>query len=254
MFDRRNLHDKYCVAFIDILGFKSLTSRHNLEQSGLFIDDAIERMKSITTIEKEKVGQRAGYIKTLQFADSVVLLFEKDPYTCLLAATKLMSLQFQLATKGIFLRGAICSGQMYVDLKNDIYYGEAWNKAVLQEGRAIYPRILIENSLATMVTDWLKLMDESVFEFYLSEDGYHVLDTYKGHYWLDGKLRGLSTDFGYRLMMSAIQYRAFLDNIDDGVLRKYYWVANTLRENITQYPELKDEIENLCGKILKRLI
>lgn len=254
MFDTRNLYDEYCVAFIDILGFKSMTSRHNIEQSGLFIDDAIERMKSITTIEKENVGDRAGYIKTLQFADSVVLLFEKDPYTCLLAATKLMSLQFQLATKGILLRGAICSGQMYIDLENDIYYGEAWNKAVIQEGGAIYPRIIIENSLATMVTDWLKQMNESVLEFYLSEDGYHVLDTYKGYYWLDGKLRGLSTDFGYQLMVSAIEYRTSLDNVDDGVLRKYYWVANTLRENVKQHSKLKDEIEKLCDDILERLI
>lgn len=254
MFDRKNLHDEYCVAFIDILGFKSMTSRHNVEKSGLFIDDAIERMKSITTVEKRNVEQKAGDIKTLQFADSVVLLFEKEPYTCLLVANKLMSLQFQLATKGIFLRGAICSGQMYIDLENDIYYGEAWNKAVTQESRVIYPRIIIESSLAAMVTEWLKQMKESVLEFYLSEDGYYVLDTYKGYCWTDRKLGGLSIDFCYRLMISAIQDRAFLDNVDDGILRKYYWVANTLRENVKQYSELKDKVEKLCDDILERLI
>ena len=253
MFQKNNLHDEYCVAFIDILGFKSMTSKDQISETGLLINDAIEKMKTIMTVETHTLQPQNISIKTLQFADSVVLLFEKDPYTCLVATTKLMALQFQLATKGIFLRGAICSGQMYVDLENDIYYGEAWNKAVTQEGNVIYPRIIIENNLASMITEWLSKMNESVLEFYLSDDGYHVLDTYKGYYWFEGKTNSLSLDVGYRLMIYAIRYRAFLEGVSDNILRKYYWLIENLKENVKQYSDLSLELEDLREEILTHL-
>lgn len=44
------------------------------------------------------------------------------------------------------------------------YISEAWNKAVLEESGAIYPRILLENIIAKQIEDSLKNMNESFGE------------------------------------------------------------------------------------------
>ena len=138
LFDKSKLQEEYCVAFVDILGFKSMTAHGKLIENGPIINEAIENMKNIFSVqiavvkdgilqirELNQIDQVYKKIQTLQFADSIALLFPKEPYVSLLAIQRLMSLQFHLLTKGILIRGAICTGEMYIDSEQNIYYGEA---------------------------------------------------------------------------------------------------------------------------------
>lgn len=258
MFDKKNLHDEYCVAFVDILGFKNMTSNGQINIYGPIINEAIENMKKITKIKHVAFRENlfSYSIQTVQFADSIVLLFPKDFKHCMLSMSWLAFLQFELAKKGIFLRGAICTGQMYIDEHRDIYYGEAWNKAVQQEEKAVYPRIILERSLALMIENDLRGINEGVIEFYLSSDDYYVLSTFRDYFWADGD----AVDYFYQNDMKMILTKInekITNERNDSILRKYSWLVGELIETSkdrNEYTEVNRKATQLKNDILSRLI
>lgn len=254
MFDNTKLHDEYCVAFVDILGFKSMTSKNQLTTYGPILNDAIKKMKTLTQIRAFGSGDDSFKynIHTVQFADSIVLLFPNDIRCCLLSMSWLAFLQFELAQKGVFLRGAICTGQMYIDPEEDIYYGEAWNEAVLQEGKAIHPRIILQNNFALMVEEKLRNIGESVFEFYLSSDGYYVLDAYRECFWMFGDATYSTKYFGIEMILISVKERIAY-KLDASILNKYKWLIEELIIASADKEDVNKKAKNLKEKIEQKL-
>ncbi|WP_027399844.1 hypothetical protein [Anaerovorax odorimutans] len=222
------IYEEYCVAFIDILGFKNMSSKENIEKYSVIINGAIKDMREMK-VKKNLTGSDSNIpdsIKTIQFADSIVILFPKTPYVCLLAIRKIMALQFKLSLKGVFVRGAINSGGMYIDKENDIYYGEAWNKAVMQESEAIHPRILLENSLAHLISEWLLKINESTGEFYIDQDGYYVLQSYGGTAAFDLEINYKDS---LKQILQIIEKSISENNLDDKILRKYLFLVKSIK-------------------------
>jgi hypothetical protein len=250
-----NLHDEYCVAFIDILGFKFMTSSEKIGEYTPIITDAIIRMREVKTYNNhiEFSSEIFDSIKVVQFADSIVVLFPKTPHAAFAAIRSIMALQLELAGKGIFLRGSINSGQMYVDTLNDIYFGEAWNKAVYNENEAIYPRVLLENSIAYMIIKWLAEMNESVGEFYIDEDGYFVIDSY-------GIMAILDLNWPIRdslnMILQNIHRIIKASRVDDKILRKYLWIVkhieNKQKKKLFDATILKNTHEEILTQLQSR--
>ncbi|MFD2304519.1 hypothetical protein ACFSYE_15220, partial [Roseibacillus ishigakijimensis] len=138
------------VAFIDILGFSSLVSRLR--------DDQDLHTKVFTALRmiggyKRIAGKTAYAQQNLEvsvFSDSIVISAESEHLFDVLWAC--LGLQSQLLTLGVLLRGGVSSGHLIH--KDDILYGEGMLKAYhLENGAAIYPRIIIDPSLEATVSN-----------------------------------------------------------------------------------------------------
>lgn len=120
------LRDDYCVAYIDILGFKNMTNNvDKIKEFAPIITDAIERMKRINIENRYDLGDTNIDNIIIQGADSLFVLFPNNFINSFVTIRRLMILQFILALKGVYIRGSINSGAMYIDTENEIYFGEA---------------------------------------------------------------------------------------------------------------------------------
>ena len=234
------LHADYCVAFIDILGFKSMTdTREKLEKNAEIINDALDLMKKYRP--EDKYGKLIGKteIIQLQVSDSLVFVFPKDFCNTLVVFAWISTLQFSLAQKGIYIRGSINSGAMYIDKDNDRYFGEAWDKAVLAEGRVVTPRILIEPSVAAVVQEALNKINEGVLEFFLDQDGEIVLTSYTPLVVMSNLKPANRENL---LQAYAELFKNMSDQIENArdnpyLLQKYLWITRHIIE-----PYERDEV------------
>lgn len=223
------IHENYCVAFVDILGFKSLT--YALDNSKCSeIDSALEIMRSHKLKEKQFENLRKDtHIISMQVSDSLIFLFPKTFANLYIVIRCLAVMQFQMAMQGIYVRGSVNSGLMYVDEDKQIYYGEAWNKAVVSEETAVTPRILLESSLADFLTRYLReTFNEGVTEFFRDEDGNFSLSSYDWYNALNLQI-GETAGQSYLGMLNELERNVVRNSQNKGVLRKYLWINNKIR-------------------------
>ncbi|WP_105620113.1 hypothetical protein [Vallitalea okinawensis] len=139
------------VAFLDVLGFKKLVmkdtpaSRQKLNTYFQVVNEVIEY---IGTIGRKK---RIGFIV---ISDSIILSIpsgrniqeRKDTLRSLCIAVGLI--QSRLALKDIWIRGAISSGKAYFNSTQNQIVGPAYiNAYLLEEQRAIYPRVIMDSKI-----------------------------------------------------------------------------------------------------------
>lgn len=250
--DENNIYEDYCVAFIDILGFKEMTnSSEKIIKFGQILNDSIDIMKNFEF--KEEVFSNFKKIENiinLQASDSLFFIFPKDFPNIYLVIRRLCILQFTLALKGIYTRGAISSGSMYIDKNNSVYFGEAWNKAVVTEKNAVYPRIILESSIAKLLEDKFKDMGESIIEFYLDEDGSYVLGSFGILPLLEIAQNVDYKDKNRDILEPLDSYiEEFYDN--RAILLKYLWIAKQIEKR--HYRDLQEHAARLVKRILDLL-
>lgn len=145
-------YEPHLVAFLDILGFsqiclsseKSEKARNQLKRIFEYCEDIKESFRGL--LGKEKID-------SVIISDSIVLTLKlnKDkPSLNEIRNFVLASGQFQLylAQNGVFLRGGISWGQLYVDKARKQIVGPAFIKAYnLEKSVSKYPRIVADTSL-----------------------------------------------------------------------------------------------------------
>jgi hypothetical protein len=146
-------YEKSYVAFLDVLGFKNLiyskkkADKKKVENYFGIVNSAIEYLEAID--RKQGIG-------SIVISDSIVLSVpfgntkqdnvEKLRQLCIAIAL----IQFGLALKDIWLRGAISFGDTYFDKNNNQVVGEAYiNAYLLEEKLAITPRVILDNRILT---------------------------------------------------------------------------------------------------------
>jgi hypothetical protein len=103
------------------------------------------------------VAEPAGFLKSLVFSDLVVRcriprgladirdILGREVFT-------LAKHQAFLASKGVFVRGAICWGKIYVKVKQGLIFGPGLVQSFdLERALAIFPRIVIEAQLVQRI-------------------------------------------------------------------------------------------------------
>lgn len=143
-------YDERIVAFVDILGFRSLVA----ELSG---DTELRRNLHGALTAIKSVGSFAGDPGTAQkeleasvFSDSIVISGDSNQlftviWTC-------VGLQSRLLAFGIVTRGGISRGRTHH--KEDILYGEGIIKAYdLESKAAIYPRVVVDPALVADLSE-----------------------------------------------------------------------------------------------------
>jgi len=133
---------------MDVLGSKKWAT-------GSGAQDYLDKLYNVLTKSRPRINSKpAGPIATLTFTDNVVLgcPFEDD-FEDFYASLGLMcfvasAYQAELASQGIFVRGAVSSGLLYMD--QYIAFGEGLVWAYEAEREAIYPRIVLTKQLAKL--------------------------------------------------------------------------------------------------------
>lgn len=137
-------YGNHIVAFIDILGFKSIVEESSTDKA---VFDTI--LNSLKTLEQHveynagKAAHRQSVFKMTQFSDSIVISRPNTEDALFFMIMDLNFLQNVLAKSGVLIRGGVSYGSLYHE--NNICFGPAFVKAYeLESKHAIYPRIIID--------------------------------------------------------------------------------------------------------------
>jgi len=141
-----NIYENRAVAFIDILGFRSLI-RQRKERDIL---DVLSTPPSFDDMFRTMSSSELDFQVT-RFSDSIVcsmrIPHRKNLGAGLFVAAYAGHLALEMLAKGILVRGAITAGQLYH--REDIVFGPAMVDAYeLESKHAHYPRIIVLDKLA----------------------------------------------------------------------------------------------------------
>lgn len=143
-------YEKGYVAFLDVLGFKEMVFSEELDKINLYIDSiekAINYLKSIQVKQELEIGY-------IVISDSIIIYIkhganraeniERLRNLCIAIGF----LQVTLAVKGIWLRGAISSDDVYFNSEKNQVIGKAYIEAYLLEEKFVSnPQIILDNSI-----------------------------------------------------------------------------------------------------------
>jgi len=141
-------YSQYFIAFLDVLGFKNMV----FSQSKRRIEEYFGLVKHVTGyLEGIKSKQE---LKSIIISDSVILSIpfghdESENFSNLRhLCVAIAKIQYTLAKKNIWLRGAISSGESYFNHYENLVVGPAYvNAYELEENQAINPRVIIDNKI-----------------------------------------------------------------------------------------------------------
>ena len=148
-------YEERYVAFIDILGFSSLVNRAEKDSSLLErLASALEEQGIYSEIEKsmETLGSKdpryffKNMFRMSTFSDNILISTKINPIGLGLITTLSTIICNRLLHQGIFTRGAISKGKLIHT--NTMVLGTGLIRAYeLEKAAAIYPRILIDESV-----------------------------------------------------------------------------------------------------------
>ena len=147
---------KYYIAYMDILGYKDFFRKHSDQVFEFFkrINAAVQDTKShIGNVNKSVILRNGADLNIIvkMFSDNILLCVEvKDGSVELIRLLTFLStvaeIQRTFITKyGLFLRGGVTIGDLAIN--NDIVFGQGIIDAVTLEETAIYPRIILSESV-----------------------------------------------------------------------------------------------------------
>jgi hypothetical protein len=139
------------VAFLDLLGFKELVfsqkdeDKEKIERYLGIVDSAIEYLKTIKS--KQPIGYIVisdSIILSVPFGESNDENLDRLRHLCIAVSY----IQYYLAIRDIWLRGAISFGKTYFDSNKNQIIGDGYiNAYLLEESLAKYPRVILDNKI-----------------------------------------------------------------------------------------------------------
>ncbi len=146
--------DNRFVAFIDILGFKDLVMRSSHKE-------IFEKLKNISEIKKglenfnknqKKIGDAEIHI--VSFSDSIVIFSKSDDFNNLGYFLVATSWLFAKAIeKRVPLKGGIAYGEISLDRKKQIYFGQPIIDAYEMEENVDYMGVVAHNSIDSYISE-----------------------------------------------------------------------------------------------------
>lgn len=139
---------KRFISFIDILGFKDIITKNNLEDIGKLLDII---PFSLGEIEKSEILEKAYpniKIRSSVFSDTIILFTDDDDKKSL--DRLLISTSYLIRNalyENIALKGAVSYGELAIDEKKNLFYGQPIIDAYQLEGEVSYIGVVIHNSV-----------------------------------------------------------------------------------------------------------
>ncbi|MDA3904446.1 MAG: hypothetical protein PF484_00055 [Bacteroidales bacterium] len=241
------------IAFIDILGFKTLAEKNTKEVLLKTIKPFYECKENIKKLELVLPNS----MEATFFSDSIVLSCDEIDVKEFLSIIKMLLDEFILCK--LFLRGGIALGKLYHS--NDIVFGPAMNCAYELESKfAVYPSIIISddvykitNKLYPITVPKRKRFGENPYEAFENysptedigrdDDGFYFLNPFPRNIPVSDKHKifGINSPIDFALKYKDIlekklkEYKTKLK-----IFHKYFWLAKKLNvyymaeKNITQ--------------------
>jgi hypothetical protein len=243
------------VLFMDLLGTAGPRGR----------SDALDRLRrtkhAITAARRAVRGRDAdhGDWSMTWFSDNVSLHYAADGRLDEAAALRLLIrdvglLQAHLFIRGLVARGAVAAGDFYSD--DDFIHGPALDRAVvLEKRRAIFPRVVLDETAAAVVCHGRKADRRGRNGFWhtrlLRDAEGTVFVDYLGvilHRQADVRAQGVVFARHRDLVESNLRQFDGVDGIED----KYRWLATYHNWCVRRYPETvaatKRDLELHCAR------
>ena len=187
--DRVYNYNKCLVTYIDILGFAARikASREDASKIGQIarlIGEILKRSTAWKHLDHDAEGNPKEIFDSFSFSDLTVRstrISDEEKLRDIIVSELffLCEMQFSLALEGVWMRGGMCLGDLFVDTsdpKNSIAFGPALVKSYeLESIYAIYPRIVIDRDLVAPAEH---SGDSAYFQDYYrrGEDGAYFVD------------------------------------------------------------------------------
>ena len=157
------------VAFLDILGFKSMIDAHiNKKNISMLdkIDYALKRAKWVTNKRKEQ-AYAADYdlgMVLKQFSDCMSISFknpqkfseeDKDELDGQLffAIEAIRDIQIEMLESNVYIRGGLSLGSYHKENNERIFSDGLIKSYELEKEKAVYPRIILHDNLLSILKD-----------------------------------------------------------------------------------------------------
>lgn len=256
-------YSDYYVAFLDVLGFKNLVNSKKPEDKQK-INDYFNLIKEITD-DLKKIQSKKD-IGAIIISDSVILSVpigidqSEKIHNLRELCIAIQKIQFKLAEKNIWLRGAISSGEAYFSSQDSQVIGPAYiNAYLLEERLAIHPRVILDNKIITDLN--LSSAQELINYVNNSETCSQEYDLQQRNVLFKWKSGGIEKEGLKKDVALFVDYLAYafedeskLESIvknlekciymDNGVYSKFRWVTDYLLANCRYFNQMPCNIDS----------
>ncbi len=244
-FDVENIDREYrehFVAFLDILGFKSLIQSSQCKEILSILRLVREKTRPYKCSWNGMDIEAYEHIHYRILSDSIILFIEADiddSFAALLDVCEKLQIALASLDNPILLRGGISKGNLYYEM--DIIYGGGLTAAYLLESNlAKYPRIVFLGETLKAGIDVMKYMNHIKINYagiQKDVDGVYFIDYFAGYSAFGRKKK----EYFDKLIKECV---SVLDkSIDVSVRDKYSWMMNKINNAIIRDESLRERYD-----------
>lgn len=250
------LDNKHIIAYLDILGFKSIIKKSTNH-------DYIKNLKDIFNMAKIALkNYNSNFSDDLKnnieinvFGDSIIisLKYNNDDYVLLsLFISLLLLIQLYFIESNYFLRGGITIGELIKEslIKNEpsVLLGKGYIEAVELEENAIYPRIICSKSI---IEEYSKLyFKENTINFYEEtlQNQPIIFDEEENKYYINFYHNKFINKFKstYDKIKKNIKNNYIANFEDSHICEKYSWLINYHNSFFTNKEDKINKVVLIC--------
>lgn len=214
-------YSRSLIAFLDVLGIKQLISDNTGGQEHVAIDK-IEEMRKIVKTSLTVLEDREEFY-FLHISDSFVFLCR--PSDIIILVELLSTIQTRIIHEcNLLLRGAVTVGDAIIREDGKFIIGPAYIKAFqLQEKDAVYPRIIVDESVVKAI----EKANKSIHNYLKEDSDKEYFVDYLKVYMANEKMNPV--DMCIRLKRDSMfdylkeHYQDYYKKEDHNVAQKYGW-------------------------------
>jgi hypothetical protein len=220
-------YEKKLVAFLDLLGITGeIKSKVNGTENEII--SKMSKIKGIVEIEINEAPMNEK-MSMLYISDSFIFVCDEEALPCFLQVLSNIQMRILVECKTM-LRGALEYGDVIVQDNGKQIIGPAYIDAYLkQEHDAIFPRIIVGNSVLEIINLQFEQYDKMV----ISQDREFSLDYIDAYMTSESKSK---SDITMRLRREGIfnylrdEYKKHNKENNSSIRAKYAWTINCLKE------------------------
>lgn len=157
---------KRYVGFVDIMGFKDMLLRLSHNEVYLMMQKVSESLLTVQSTYSIDYDSEADFdlnVKMILYSDSIMIFTRDDQQNSLVnLIASISALSESLLSDGIPHKGALALGEMTLDFKRSIFFGQPLVDAYLLQEELKFYGIAVHG---TAEKDMKILMDESIIEY-----------------------------------------------------------------------------------------
>ena len=231
-----NEYQDSIVAYIDILGFKSLISNSTKDNK---LNGVFELIKILSEVEKENYKKIRGIKNFSNFNISVfsdcfaISIKNQGTHPCVSLLKKLGDIARDLLIKGFLVRGGVAFGKLYHD-RGEIF-GEALIEAVNLEKTSVHPRTILTKDILKLLRAEQNTNKSDIDSQLINKnDDNQSSINFLHPTWPGGSKWNLSD---YSTIKNTIEKQLELYIDEQRIFEKWDWIAKYYNATLTRHPQ-----------------